>query len=381
MKSANKLKQGRYLTQDSPVSGLQAEAEVIFSCIGDGAIATNEYGHITRINPAALAILDIKPTDALNKWFPKVINAVKPDNTPLPLIERPIFKMFLTGKSITEKLYYKLKSGRVIPIYTTVSPIMVGDSPVGAIEVFRDITHENEIDKMKSEFISIASHQLRTPLSTIKTYAHMLSEGYMGDVSKEQAKALKTITKATNNMNELIATLLNISRIESGGIKVYRKPCDIRQVAEEVVKELTLTAKDKSIKLNLHIPKQPVIIKTDSLIVKEVLNNLVGNAIKYTPRRGMIDVTVLNQRDQVQFSISDTGFGIPEQSQDKIFSKFFRAKNVIQKETSGTGLGLYVVKGLVLILHGKIWFKSAEHTGSTFFVSIPKIISRKTNGD
>lgn len=380
MKTSNQLKNIK-LVKESPLAGLQAESEVIFSCIGDGAIATDEYGHVTRINPAALSILGIKSDEALNKWFPRIINAVKPDNTPMPLIERPIFKMFLTGKSVSEKMFYRVKNDRIIPVYTTVSPIMVGNTPVGAIEVFRDITHENEIDKMKSEFISIASHQLRTPLSTIKTYAHMLNEGYMGKVSKEQAKALKTITKATNNMNDLIATLLNISRIESGGIKVYRKSFDTRQLAEEVVKELGLTAKEKQIKISLQLPNRPAIIKTDSLIVKEVLNNLVNNAIKYTPKRGNIFVTIQNQRTQILFSVRDTGLGIPEQSQDKIFSKFFRAKNVIQKETTGTGLGLYVVKGLVLILHGKIWFKSMEHTGSTFFVSLPKNNNRRTVDD
>ena len=355
-----------------------AETDVIFSCIGDGAIATDEFGHITRINPAALSILGMRAEDVIGKWFPRIFIAVRPDNTPVALIDRPIFKMFLTGKPVSEKMNYRVKAGRVVPVYTTVSPILIDGKPAGAVEVFRDITLENEIDKMKSEFISIASHQLRTPLSTVKTYAHMLIEGYMGEINKDQARALKTITKATNTMNELIATLLNIARIESGGIKVTRKIQNANQLVEEVVKELSLTAKDKGIRISLKTPKRPVTLKTDSLIVKEVLANLIGNAIKYTPRKGIIKVTVQNQRDKVLFSVQDTGLGIPTQSQDKIFRKFFRAQNVLQKETSGTGLGLYVVRGLVLVLHGKIWFKSEENTGSTFYVSLPKMESRKS---
>jgi PAS domain S-box-containing protein len=363
---------------DSTVASVSAESEAIFKSIGDGAIATDEYGHITRINPAALEILGIKLENSLGQWFPRVITAVRPDGEPVPLIERPIFKMFLTGKPVSEKLLYRTKRGKLVPVNSTVSPIIFNSKPVGAIEVFRDITLENEIDRMKSEFISIASHQLRTPLSTIKTYAHMLSEGYMGNVGKDQAQALKIITNATNNMNELIATLLNIARIESGSIKVSRKPHDGRQLAQEVVHDLTLAAKNKAITIIFKAPKQAALLKTDSLIVKEVLANLISNAIKYTPRRGKVTVTVHNQRQWIEFTVEDTGVGIPEQSQDKIFSKFFRAHNVVQKETSGTGLGLYVVRGLVMILHGKIWFKSAEYSGSTFYVALPKNISKKS---
>lgn len=371
--------QENVLGEELSEAGIRAETDVLFSCIGDGAIATDEFGHITRINPVALNIIGLKEEDVLGKWFPRIFIAVKPDNTPVSLIDRPIFKMFLTGKAISEKLLYRVKGGQIIPVYTTVSPIILDGKPVGAIEVFRDITLENEIDKMKSEFISIASHQLRTPLSTIKTYSHMLIEGYMGEINKDQTKALKTITRATNTMNELIATLLNIARIESGGIKVMRKIQDAGQLAEEVTKELTITAKDKGIKISLNTPDRPVAIKTDSLIMKEVLANLIGNAIKYTPRNGTIKVSVQNQREKVLFSIQDTGLGIPSQAQTKIFRKFFRAQNVLQKETTGTGLGLYVVRGLVLVLHGKIWFKSEENVGSTFYVSLPKKQGRKIN--
>lgn len=377
MPRSNSLTKNEYVIKESAQAGIKAESDVLFSCIGDGAITTDEFGHITRINPAALSILGLNYKDVIGQWFPKIFVAVKPDNTPQALIDRPIFKMFLTGKPVSEKMNYRGKTGRIVPVNTTVSPILVDDKPVGAIEVFRDITVENEIDRMKSEFISIASHQLRTPLSTIKTYAHMLIEGYMGEINKDQKRALKTITKATNNMNELIATLLNIARIESGGIKVTRKIHDAGQLSDEVIKELSVIAKEKAIKITSRTPKRPVMIKTDSLIVKEVLANLIGNAIKYTPRNGSIHVSIQNQRDKALFTVQDTGLGIPLQSQDKIFRKFFRAHNVLVKETSGTGLGLYVVRGLVLALHGKIWFKSVEDVGSSFYVLLPKNDGRK----
>lgn len=367
------------LAEEVSVAEIRAESEALFRSIGDGAITTDEFGHIARINPTALSILGIKSEDALGKWFPRVVVIVRPDGTPVPLLERPIVKMFLTGHVVSEKALYRTQSGRTVPVSITVSPIILDGRPVGAIEVFRDITVENEIDRMKSEFISLASHQLRTPLSTIKTYAHMLDDNYMGDINPDQARALGTIINATNNMNELIGTLLNIARIESGNIAVNSKRLDASQLVNEVIKQLDLAASSRGVNLTFRQPRQPITLKTDSLIIKEVLTNLVGNAIKYTTSDGTVTISIHMRGQNVIFEIQDTGIGIPKHSQDKIFAKFFRAQNVIRQETTGTGLGLYVVKGLVLTLHGRVWFKSEEHEGSTFYVSLPKIYSEKTD--
>ena len=354
------------------VAEVQAESAALFRSIGDGAIATDEFGRITRINPKALDILGLQLEDALGQWFPRVIPIVRADGTLLSLIERPIVKMFLSGGPVSEKVVYMTKTGKKVPVSLTVSPIILNGRPVGAIQVFRDITVENEIDRMKSEFISVASHQLRTPLSAIKTYTHMLVEGYMGDISEPQAGALHTIIAATNTMNELISTLLNIARMESGSIEVTSGIYDACQIMNDVLKQHRLSAQERRIELTTVIPKRPIQIETDSFIIKEVLTNLIGNAIKYTPAGKSVIVRIRNNPRSVLFAIEDTGIGIPLQAQHKIFTKFFRAPNALRQETAGTGLGLYVVQGLVLTLHGRIWFKSKENEGSTFYVSVPK---------
>ena len=354
------------------VAEVQAESEAIFRSIGEGAIATDEFGRITRINPSALKILGLRPEDAFGQWFPRIVPILRSDGTNMPLIERPIVKMFLTGSAVTEKVLYVTKQGTHVPVSLTVSPIILGGRPVGAIQVFRDITIENEIDRMKSEFISVASHQLRTPLSAIKTYAHMLIEGYMGGISAEQATALDTIISATNTMNELISTLLNIARMESGSIEISSAEHDARHLAADIVRQHHLSAEERNITLSFHQPQEPINIHTDSFIVKEVLANLVGNAIKYTPAGGSVDVRMRHTAHAVTFVVRDNGIGIPLAAQHKIFTKFFRATNALRQETTGTGLGLYVVRGLVGTLHGKIWFRSDEGKGSTFFVSLPK---------
>jgi signal transduction histidine kinase len=260
-----------------------------------------------------------------------------------------------------------------VPVSINVSPILVDGKPVGAIEVFRDISFEEEVDRIKSEFISLASHQLRTPLSSIKTYTHMLKDGYMGEVTSAQSSALQTIVEASDRMNELITTLLNITRMESGAIATSVRNIKIDNLVREVVRELSVPASNKQLKLDLSISgKYSASVRTDRAILKEIIINLVSNAVKYTPPKGKVHIKARLRKDQVLIQISDTGWGIPKYSQDQIFSKFFRAENIVKRETTGTGLGLYLVKGLVESINGKIWFESREGEGTDFFLSLPR---------
>lgn len=350
----------------------KAESEAIFTSIGDGAISTDEFGRITRVNPMAAYLLGYDEAELIGSWFPKKIVAMDEDDNVINLIDRPITRAFLTGKPISEKLYYRRKDDRKLPVAITVSPILLENKPLGAIEVFRDITLDQEVDRMKSEFISLASHQLRTPLSAIKTYTHMLFDGYMGELNESQKKSLKTVIGASDRMNELISTLLNITRMESGTIEIRPKIVRADVVAEEVIKELSLVAGSKSIELSLSVrPKSGVKLVTDALILNEVMTNLVSNAIKYTPDKGEVSIRLRQRSSSVLFEISDSGWGIPKLSQDQIFSKFFRAQNIVKRETTGTGLGLYLVKGLIDALGGRIWFTSEEGKGTSFFFSLP----------
>lgn len=370
-------KSSSHAEQRTP-SEQRAEAEALFTSIGDGAISTDEFGRITRVNPAAQYLLGYKESELVGTWFPKRVTALTFDDVPVNLIDRPITKAFLTGKPISEKLYYRRKSGQKLPVSITVSPILLDGKPLGAIEVFRDITLEQEVDRMKSEFISLASHQLRTPLSAIKTYTHMLYDGYMGELNEAQKNSLNTVIGASNRMNELISTLLNITRMESGTIAITPKAVRLDLLADEVVKELSLMAGSKSIKLELSIrPKTGITLTTDALIVKEVLSNLTSNAIKYTPEKGKVSVRLRIKGNEAITEVIDSGWGIPKFSQDQIFSKFFRAHNIVKRETTGTGLGLYLVKGLVDALGGKIWFTSEEGKGTSFTFSLPLKPPRK----
>lgn len=366
------------LTADRTTHEQQAENEALFTSIGDGAISTDEFGRITRVNPAAQQLLGFTEKELLGTWFPKKIVAVTEDDVPINLIDRPITKAFLTGKPIVTKAYYRHQDGHRFPVAITVSPILLAGKPLGAIEVFRDIALEQEVDRMKSEFISLASHQLRTPLSAIKTYTHMLNDGYMGELNEAQKKSLTTIINASDRMNELISTLLNITRMESGSIAINPRLIQLEKIVHEVLKELSLAAMPKGITLAFKPPPgKPTTIKTDALIFKEVLSNLVSNAIKYTPAGGKVRVKLTARPADVLVQVTDSGWGIPKFSQDQVFSKFFRAQNVVKRETTGTGLGLYLVKGLLDALGGEIWFTSREGKGTTFAFTLPRGRARR----
>lgn len=350
-----------------------ALVEALFASIGDGAIATDEFGKVMRINAAALKILGYEESEIVGEWFPRMVLSVDEKGEPIELIDRAITRAFLTGEATTEKSYYQQKNGQRVPVSVNASPIILNGKPMGAIIIFRDITLEYEIDRMKSDFISLASHQLRTPLSSINMYSQMLYAGYMGEISEKQRVSIRTIIESAERMSQLINTLLNITRIENGTIVVSHKRVDMNDLSEEVVEELRIEAENKDLDFVFHPATSSPLVRTDRLIMKEILTNLVANAIKYTPRSGSVSVSIRTHEQKVEFSVKDNGVGIPSYSKENIFSKFFRAPNVMRGETTGTGLGLYLVKGMADRLGAEVWFESELGKGSTFYLTVPTI--------
>jgi PAS domain S-box-containing protein len=353
--------------------------DVLFSSIGDGAIATDESGYINRVNAKALQILGFKEKDVLNKWFPTAVASLTEDGKPIPYIERPITQAFVTGHTVNHKSYYRHKSGRKIPVSVTVSPIILKGRPIGAINLFRDITQEYEVDRMKSEFISLASHQLRTPLAAIKTYAHMLQEGYLGKLNDDQNKMLLTIIESTNRMNQLTDTLLNITRIESGFMTIANKPFNIENLVQNIISSQALSAEEKNIKLSFKAQKNIPKVIADAFLTEEIITNLITNAIKYTPESGEVKVILKTKGLSLLCIVEDNGVGIPKQAQKQIFSKFYRGPNVVGDDTTGSGLGLYLVKEMADRMGAAIWFESEVNKGSRFYFSLPLKSTYKTS--
>lgn len=242
--------------------------------------------------------------------------------------------------------------------------------------VAQDITREVEIDRAKSEFVSLASHQLKTPLTAISWLTEALLSGDKGALTPEQRTYVENIHVTDRQMMEMVNDLLNVSRIELGTLQLRLEDIDMTSFANAVVDEQKKTAENKHVSLKLDFAADLPRIHVDKNLMKMILQNLLSNAIKYTPQNGAVIFTITRgtgMRETLYISCADTGIGIPKDEQDKVFEKLHRAKNAQTSVPDGTGLGLYVVKTIIERIGGVITFDSVENKGTTFYVTLPVI--------
>jgi len=229
-----------------------------------------------------------------------------------------------------------------------------------------------QVSKRKSEFVSAVSHELRTPLTSIKGYASILAAGKLGDIPKQVKERIEKINRHSNELTELINNLLDISRIESGRVDLKIVPQDISQIIENISDMLMPPIKEKEMEFSLDLPKGLPLVLADNTQIKRVFINLIGNAIKYSPPKGKINLSVnRNKDDYLTINISDTGYGIPREDLKKIFDEFYRVDTARTQGIKGTGLGLSLVKYIVEAHKGQIWATSKIGQGSTFSFTLP----------
>lgn len=264
------------------------------------------------------------------------------------------------------------KTGEHFMVDIHVSPIVDGDNNVQFfVGIERDITKAKETDRAKTEFVSLASHQLRTPLSSISLSAELLLRGISGPLEEKQRKYLEEIYNSTQRMAELINALLNISRLELGTFAVKPQPIDLARSIDQITAELALQLNGKKLKLKKNYAKDLPIIEFDQNILRIIVENLLTNAIRYTPAGGNISIKLEKRNPDILLIVKDTGCGIPAEAKAKIFSKLFRAENAKEVSSEGAGLGLYIVRAAAEKAGAKIWFDSVVAKGTTFYVSIP----------
>lgn len=252
------------------------------------------------------------------------------------------------------------------------------------IEVFLDVTKEHAVERMKTEFVSVASHQLRTPLTAIKLFAEILQSGESGNLSKTQKDYLENIYKSTERMVQLVNELLNVSRLETGRLTVTPVPARLDDLIDDIIKEVSSLAESKHCVVIFHKPKEKLEpIPIDLSLLRQIIGNLIGNAIVYSEpgKKCNVAVSLEQVKSNMLITVADQGVGIPKDEQPRIFEKFFRASNAVRAEASGTGLGLYITKTIVDGFGGKIWFESEVGRGSTFYVTIPISGMRTKEGE
>lgn len=344
-------------------------------------VITDRDGIILYANKAVKRITGFDPQDILGE---------KAGSKKLwgGLMGEKIYKKFWHRIKIEKKTYSgefknKKKSGEEYIADATISPVLdEKDNVLFFIGIERDITHAKEVDRAKTEFVSLASHQLRTPLSAINWYSELLLSGDAGPLSKEQNEHLDEIYLSSKRMVELVNALLNVSRIELGTFIVQPEPTDIVALMKEVLTELKVMSDEKHISIHEKCQKLPN-IDVDPKLTRIIFQNLLSNAVKYTPPSGGVSISIKLQkkgtlfhgtklsRSMVTIVVSDTGYGIPKRQQHLLFQKLFRADNAKEKDTDGTGLGLYIVKSIIEHSDGFISFTSVENKGTSFYVAIP----------
>lgn len=261
--------------------------------------------------------------------------------------------------------------------YESPEIIVIAESVVVSIifiignTVIRGVEQVARLNKLKSEFISIASHQLRTPLSAMKWETEIILSKYKKGLNKRQISSIENLRVLSFRMTKLVSDLLDVAKIDQGKMVFRREKVNFKKVAEAVLKEVDCVIKEKKIRIIFNKEKNIPTFWGDPEKIKLILDNLIGNAVKYIDNRGKIEIKAAKRQGFLICSVKDNGVGIPKEQHKQIFNKFFRSDNTVKYQTEGTGLGLYIVKNVVEQSGGKIWFDSKEDTGTIFTFSLP----------
>jgi PAS domain S-box-containing protein len=290
--------------------------------------------------------------------------------------EDDLYELALTSSADTIQEYNRLiqqnwPQRRELQLYST--PVRDEKGFLGRLFVFRDVTHEREVDRMKTEFVSLVSHELRTPLTSIKGYTELVLDGDAGEINEEVEEYLGIVFNNAERLVALVNDLLDLSRIESGRIQLKLETVDLNEVVQTVIDSMQQKVKEKGQSLSVDIDQQVACVYGDKGKLVQVLTNYLSNAYKYTQEGGDIQIVISRQDNFAHVAVRDNGFGIAPEDQARLFTRFYRVDNSMTREVGGTGLGLSIVRQLIELQGGEIGVESALGEGSTFSFIIPLV--------
>jgi two-component system phosphate regulon sensor histidine kinase PhoR len=349
--------------------------KAIITSMIEGLVVVDERNAIVMLNPAAANFLGVNASDVVGRDIRDVIPLYKGDEL-LSASEYPMVQVLANRLTLAIDLeddinFRKGRNTKEIPVAMTMSTLASGDTMMGGICIFRDITILKQLDEAKVNFISIASHQLRTPLTSMRWFSEMLLDGEAGALNEEQKHFVERVYQGTDRMISLVNLLLQIARVEAGRLRVEPKPLDLVAMTRGVLLTIKagLDAKKQVVNIVTHPEVLPA-IPMDQEVIWQVIQNLLTNANRYSLEGGTITVTITQKDHVIEYAVKDNGIGIPSDQVAKLFEKFFRADNALQMVPEGSGLGLSLVKSLVEGWGGKIWFESEVNKGTTFYFTI-----------
>lgn len=344
----------------------------LINSMADGVIAVDHHMKIVTSNGAALNILDVNDT-LLGKRLREVLRPLDKNNQAVD-IEQVVEAVKIP--TTNRDLLLKYSDGSRINLYLSIAPVHLGYGKRGKrgyVLLVRDITHEKSLEEERDEFISVVSHELRTPIAITEgniSNAQFIAERD-GDISQVKA-ALKQAHDQTMFLADMINDLATLSRAERGKLIVDVAAFDGLELVRTLARTYSTDAESKGLKVKTDLPPKLSPLRSSQLYVREILQNFITNALKYT-EKGSITIGARTHERGIMFFVSDTGIGISKSDQEKLFDKFFRSEDYRTRKTNGTGLGLYVTMKLARLLHAEIDVKSQLNHGSTFSIFIPNL--------
>lgn len=368
----------------SSATSQKTQEEAVLTAIPDGVYAVDMDRNLVLFNKAAQEMTNWAEKDALGLKCQTVMNLKKEDDTSVCEKDCPALAAWNTGEAVfrNDTCFVHKKSKKRIQLSSSYAPIKdFQNKVVGALCVFRDITKEKEVERLRNEFVSTASHELRTPITATEGYLSIVTDSGMCKVD-DKGKGYIAKAKATlMAMSKLTKNLLAVTKIEEGKLETNITNFSIHDLAKEVVDVFKKKAAEKGIRLDLVESKSLSVkdkkaigrslnVHADQEMIREVTNNLVENAIKFT-QKGSVTVSIDYDKEFAMVNVEDTGMGMPAEAQKHLFEKFYRVDNTATREVGGTGLGLYITRSIIEIFGGRIWVESKVNEGSKFHFTVP----------
>ena len=361
-------------------------AEIALDSIHDGVIMTDKNGVIRYMNPAAAKMINTTSHQAVGLDYGLIVKLESKEGRELTDSDNPLTQAMNSGQPLESTPFALIiqQSNQRLPI--AISMQVSNDASNSRIITFRDITKELEEEGEQTEFISTASHEMRTPVATIDGYLSLCLNPQTATIDDRARNYLTSAEKASKHLGKLFQDLLDITKLDDGHIKPHFEPVEMISLVKSISDDYTERARQAKLTYtfgssepvsfaNNRRMEQVVYGYIDVSFLTEIMSNLIENAIKYTPAGGSIYINVRGDGDRILINVTDTGMGISAEDLTHIFQKFYRVDNSDTRTIGGTGLGLYLVKQRAEALGGKVWAESAFGEGSTFYVSLPRITS------
>jgi PAS domain S-box-containing protein len=385
----------------SQLSGMlqtkQQQSEILIESITDGIIVTDTEGKITLMNPAAAAMTEWPVKEALSVDAQLVAKLKKENGADIPDEENPFLLVLKQQKHVNQTLQLTGREGKSQIISLVVSPVTQSGSSqlVGTVTVMRDISDERAEEKQRADFISTASHEMRTPVAAIEGYLALALNEKVSTIDSRARGFLEKAHASTQHLGKLFQDLLTSSRAEDGRLSNHPTVVEMGAFTQQLTDDLKFAAEKKGLfvdflvgasndaidatnkdTVSTHVLKPLYYVYADPDRMREVVTNIFDNACKYT-EQGKISIGLTGDNDVVQIYVRDTGAGIPAEDIPHLFQKFYRVDNSATRTIGGTGLGLFICRKIIELYHGRIWVESELGKGSTFFINLPRLTTTR----